>query len=111
MMTRAVPLKLLKLDESKRGLPMLRCVFGTGEPVYINYLLSEGWEIEIAVSFLKSLVKEDDMFDIHFDDYEQFENLLPNLEAFIKNKRCRYFVRSWKENGFPRFEVSLKEDA
>lgn len=112
-MTRAVPLKLLKLDESKRGLPILRCVFGTGEPVYINYALSEGWQISDAVNFLKSLVTNEDRrkLDIFFDGYEQFENLFADLEAFIKCRQYKYFIRSWKEKGLPCFEVSLKEDA
>ena len=46
-----------------------------GSMIFANFVISEGWQINNALNFLESLIREDGVNspDIYFEDYEQLE--------------------------------------
>lgn len=110
--TYEVAVNKLELRESKKGAPMISCWFKIiageykGSMIFANFVISEGWQINNALNFLESLIREDGVNspDIYFEDYEQLENLLMDMAELI-DKNYEYSVRYWEEKGYPRFEI------
>ena len=85
---------------------MVRSVFkAKGDaPLYANFLVAEGWQVNQALDFLRSLLPGCAGV-ITFEDYEQLENLLMDMAEFIEGRAYRYDVRRYDIMGYPQFEI------
>lgn len=110
--TYEVALNKLEFKESKKGNPLVSCWFKVlageykGSLIFANFGVREGWQINIALDFLESLIPETapNRPDIYFEDYDQFEDLLMDMAELI-DKNYEYNIRYWEEKGYPRCEV------
>lgn len=102
-----VKIKKLELVVSKKGNPMISCWMQILEGNYKNQLLfmnqvvTQGFQLAIARSFLRSL---ESGVDIVFESYSQFAQLLMDVAEAIDGKR-EYAVKYDEKNGFNTFKI------
>ncbi len=109
--TYEVAISKLELIKSKKGDPMLTCwmkiVEGEckGSLIFLNQVVTQGFQIHIANGFLRSLVSEmSDPIDITFKTYNQYANMVLDVAEAIDDN-FEYKVRYYDNKGYNAFEI------
>lgn len=103
-----VAITKLELTESKKGDPMVSVWFKVtngeykGSLIFMNQVITQGFQIHIADEFLRSL---ETTVDVQFESYSQYAEMLANIFEEIEDKV--EFVLDYGENkkGFNTFEI------
>lgn len=103
-----VAITKLELTESKKGDPMVSVWFKVtngeykGSLIFMNQVITQGFQIHIADEFLRSL---ETTVDVQFESYSQYAELLADIFEEIEDKV--EFVLDYGENkkGFNTFEI------
>jgi hypothetical protein len=102
-----VAIEKLELTASKKGDPMVQCwmkvVSGEykGNRIFMNQVITKGFQIHIANEFLRSL---DSGSDISFETYSQYGQLLMDVHEEIDGQ-LEYAVEYGEKKGFNTFEI------
>lgn len=103
-----VAITKLELTESKKGDPMVSVWFKVtngeykGSLIFMNQVITQGFQIHIADEFLRSL---ETAVDVQFESYSQYAEMLADIFEEIEDKV--EFVLDYGENkkGFNTFEI------
>lgn len=103
-----VAITKLELRESKKGDPMVNVWFKVtngeykGSLIFMNQVITQGFQIHIADEFLRSL---ETTVDVQFESYSQYAEMLADIFEEIEDKV--EFVLDYGENkkGFNTFEI------
>lgn len=103
-----VAITKLELTESKKGDPMVSVWFKVtngeykGSLIFMNQVITQGFQIHIADEFLRSL---ETTVDVQFESYSQYAEMLADIFEEIEDKV--EFVLDYDENkkGFNTFEI------
>nr|DAV24409.1 MAG TPA: Protein of unknown function (DUF669) [Caudoviricetes sp.] len=103
-----VAITKLELTESKKGDPMVSVWFKVtngeykGSLIFMNQVITQGFQIHIADEFLRSL---ETTVDVQFESYSQYAEMLADIFEEIEDKV--EFVLDYGENkkGFNTFEI------
>lgn len=103
-----VAITKLELTESKKGDPMVNVWFKItngeykGSLIFMNQVITQGFQIHIADEFLRSL---ETTVDVQFESYSQYAELLADIFEEIEDKV--EFVLDYGENkkGYNTFEI------
>lgn len=107
--TYEVKITKLELAESKAGDPMFSCCFqivGDYQKrrlIFMNQVITKGFQIHIVNEFLRSL---DSGLDVHFDDFEQYGNLIYDIKEKIEGEHLEFALEYGKKNNFPTFKIT-----
>lgn len=117
--TYEVSIQKLELVQSKKGDPMVTCWMKIlegeykGSLIFMNQVVTQGFQIHIVNEFLRSLVAEmSEPIDVHFHTYSQYGNMLMDVAEAIDNN-FEYKVRYYDQKGYNAFkieEVYILED-
>lgn len=103
-----VKIDKLELTESKKGDPMVSVWFTilNGEyeksKIFMNQVITQGFQIHIMNTFLRSL---DSGLEIQFDDFEQYAQLLMDVHESIDSQGLEYALAYGESKGFSTFEI------
>ena len=103
-----VAITKLELTESKKGDPMVSVWFKVtngeykGSLIFMNQVITQGFQIHIADEFLRSL---ETTVDVQFESYSQYAEMLADILEEIEDKV--EFVLDYGENkkGYNTFEI------
>lgn len=103
-----VAITKLELTESKKGDPMVSVWFKVtngeykGSLIFMNQVITQGFQIHIADEFLRSL---ETAVDVQFESYSQYAEMLADIFEEIEDKV--EFVLDYGENkkGYSTFEI------
>lgn len=104
-----VKIDKLELTESKKGDPMVSVWFTilSGEyeksKIFMNQVITQGFQIHIMNTFLRSLDSE---IEIQFDDFEQYAQLLMDVHEAIDSQGLEYGLEYGESKGFSTFEIT-----
>lgn len=109
--TYEVAINKLELTKSKKGDPMLTCWMKIlegdykGSLIFMNQVVTQGFQIHIANEFLRSLVSEmAKSVDVQFKTYAQYANMIMDVMEAIDNN-YEYSVEYGEKKGFNTFEI------
>lgn len=109
--TYEVAINKLELTKSKKGDPMVTCWMKIlegeykGSLIFMNQVVTQGFQIHIANEFLRSLVSEmANPVDVHFKTYAQYANMIMDVMEAIDNN-YEYSVEYGEKKGFNTFEI------
>ena len=104
-----VAITKLELSESKKGDPMVKIWFKIvsegdykGSLIFMNQVITKGFQIHIVDEFLRSLETN---IDIHFDSFSQYAELLLDVFEAIDGK-FEYGLKYGENKGFNTFEIT-----
>lgn len=107
--TYEVKIEKMEIKESKKGNPMLSVWFKVlnGEfensKIFMNQVITQGFQIHICNTFLRSL---DTGLDIVFDDFEQYANLVMDVHEKVDEQQLEFALDYGKtDKGFSTFEI------
>lgn len=104
-----VEITKLELTVSKKGDPMLSCWMKILEGeyensmIFMNQVVTQGFQIHIANKFLRSLVEEMDIV-VEFESYAQYAEMILDIAEAIDGKR-EYLVDYGENKGFNTFTI------
>lgn len=104
-----VKITKLELTASKKGDPIVSCWFKilAGEYensiIFMNQVITQGFQIHIVNNLLRSF---DTGIDIHFDDFDQYEQLLMDVHEEIDSKKLEYGLELGENKGFKTFKIT-----
>ena len=104
-----VKIDKLELTESKKGDPMVSVWFTivSGEyeksKIFMNQVITQGFQIHIMNTFLRSL---DSGLEILFDDFEQYAQLLMDVHEAIDSQGLEFALKYGENKGFSTFEIT-----
>lgn len=104
-----VEINKLELSISKKGDPMLVCWMKIlegdykGSLIFMNQVVTKGFQIHLANEFLRGLVEGMDM-TIDFESYAQYAELILDVSEAIDGQR-EYLVDYGEKNGFNTFKI------
>lgn len=112
--TYEVEINKLEMTTSKKGDPMLSCwmkVLGgeyKGSLIFMNQVVTQGFQIHIANEFLRSLISEVDDAekpDVTFKTYNQYNGMVMDVMELIDGNF--EYLLDYRENskGFNTFEI------
>ncbi len=99
----------MELGESKKGAPMVTIWFKVlageyeGSLIFMNQVITQGFQIHICNNLLKSF---DTGHDVHFDDFDQYEQLIMDISEAIDEKKLEYGLKLGENKGFKTFEIT-----
>lgn len=109
--TYEIAVQKLELIKSKKGDPMVTCwmkiVEGEykGSLIFMNQVVTQGFQIHIANEFLRSLVAAmAEPVDVEFKTYSQYGNMIMDVAEAIDNN-FEYKVRYYDNRGYNAFEI------
>ena len=77
-----------------------------GQKIFMNQVITKGFQIHIVNEFLRSLVKDCAAPDVEFKSYAQYANLLMDIHELIAES-FEYGLKYGKtKNGFNTFEIT-----
>lgn len=104
-----VKINKMELKESKAGSPMLAIQFRVlqgeykGNLIFMNQVIETPFQIHMANELLRDLDTE---LDVIFRDYNQYNQLILDIEENISAQKLEYVLIYGKNNkGFPTFEI------
>lgn len=109
-----VKIDKLELTESKKHDPMLTCWMKIlegeyeGSMIFMNQVITQGFQIHIANEFLRSLGTE---HDVEFESYSQYANLVMDIAEAIDGKFEYLVDYGQTKKGFNTFEIEDVYDA
>lgn len=104
----------LELTETKKtGKPMASCwmkIVGDGEfkgqRIFMNQVITQGFQIHIMNAFLRSLLPDDSGIDVEFTGYADYNDLLLDIAEYI-DRKFEYGLEYGENNkGFDTFQVT-----
>lgn len=104
-----VKIEKMELTASKKGDPMLSVWFKIlsgeyeGSMVFMNQVVTKGFQIHICNTFLRSL---DTGLDIVFDDFEQYANLIMDVHEKVDAEKLEFALEYGEKNGFNTFKIT-----
>ena len=110
-----VVVKKLELAVSKKGDPMFVCWMKIlegdyeGSMIFMNQVVTQGFQIHIANKFLRSLVDGLDI-TVEFESYKQYAELILDIAEAIDGNR-EYLVNYGENKGFNTFDIEEVYDA
>lgn len=109
--TYEVAINKLELTKSKKGDPMVTCwmkiVEGEykGSLIFMNQVVTQGFQIHIANEFLRALVTEmDEPIEVDFKTYNKYGNMIMDIAEAVDNS-FEYKVRYYDNKGYNAFEI------
>ena len=109
-----VSIDKLELTETKKtGKPMVSCwmkIIGDnefkGQRIFMNQVITQGFQIHIMNSFLRSLLPDDSGIDVEFTGYADYNDLLLDIAEYIDHK-FEYGLEYGENNkGFDTFKIT-----
>lgn len=109
-----VAIDKLELTETKKtGKPMVSCWMKIvsegefkGQRIFMNQVITQGFQIHIMNSFLRSLLPDDSGIDVEFTGYADYNDLLLDITEYIDHK-FEYAIEYGENNkGFDTFQVT-----
>lgn len=106
--TYEVKIEKMELTESKKGDPMFSCWFKivgdyqNGRLIFMNQVITQGFQFHIVNEFLRSL---DTGLDIHFDNFEQYNDLIYDIHEKIESEHLEFTLEYGKKKDFPTFKI------
>lgn len=104
-----VAITKLELAESKKGDPMVKVWFKIvsegeykGSLIFMNQVITKGFQIHIVDEFLRSL---ESGIDVHFESYAQYADLLADVYEAV-NGNYEYALKFGENKGFNTFEIT-----
>ena len=104
----------LELTETKKtGKPMVSrwmkiisdCEF-KGQRIFMNQVITQGFQIHIMNSFLRSLLPDDSGIDVEFTGYADYNDLLLDIAEYI-DRKFEYALEYGENNkGFDTFQIT-----
>lgn len=110
-----VSIEKLELRETKKtGKPMMTCWMKIvsdgeykGQMLFMNQVITQGFQIHICDKFLRSLVEDmDGAPDVSFESYTQYAELLMDVLECVSGKREFAVKYGETAKGFDTFEVT-----
>lgn len=99
----------LELTTSKKGDPMLSCWMKIlegdyeGSMIFMNQVVTQGFQIHLANKFLRSLVEGLDV-TVEFISYSQYAELILDIAEAIDGTR-EYLIAYGERKGFNTFDI------
>ena len=109
-----VRIEKLELAESKSGNPMIVCWMKIldgeykNQKLFYNQVIHVGFGIHKACEFLRSL---ESGVDVHFDDYQQFNELLLDIHEAIDGSYEYALVYGEDKKGYSTYEIKVVFEA
>ena len=109
-----VAIDKLELTETKKtGKPMASCwmkIIGDcefkGQRIFMNQVITQGFQIHIMNAFLRSLLPDDSGIDVEFTGYADYNDLLLDIAEYIDHK-FEYAIEYGENNkGFDTFQIT-----
>lgn len=108
-----VAITKLELTKAKSsGNPMVSCWMKIlegefkGSLIFMNQVVTQGFQIRIANKFLRALVSEmDEPIEVEFKTYKQYANMLMDIREAI-DKNFEYSVKYYDNKGYNAFEIN-----
>lgn len=107
--TYEVEINKLELTVSKKKDPMLSCWMKIlegeyeGSMIFMNQVVTQGFQIHIANEFLRDLVSELNI-NVEFESYSQYADLILDISEAITDK-FEYLVEYGERKGFNTFKI------
>lgn len=104
-----VSIEKLELVTSKAGDPMVSCWMKVlageykGSLIFMNQVITQGFQIHIANEFLRSL---DSGFDVEFKTYSQYSQLLMDIHEAIDGQLEFALDYAEGKKGFSTYEIT-----
>lgn len=104
-----VKIEKMELKESKKGDPMLSVWFKIlsgeyeGSMLFMNQVVTNGFQIHICNTFLRSL---ETGLEIQFDDFEQYSNLIFDVHEKVDVEKLEFALEYGEKNGFNTFKIT-----
>jgi hypothetical protein len=102
----------MELKASKKGDPMVSVwmkIVSDGEfknsLIFMNQVITQGFQIHIVNEFLRSLTKDCAVPDIEFKSYSQYANLIMDIHEMIADSFEYALDYGVTNKGFDTFEV------
>lgn len=106
-----VSIEKMELKATKKGDPMVSVwmkIVSDGEfkgsLLFMNQVITQGFQIHIVNEFLRSLTKDCAVPVIEFKSYSQYAGLLMDIHELIADS-FEYGINYGQKNGFNTFEV------
>lgn len=109
-----VAIDKLELTETKKtGKPMVSCWMKIvsdgefkGQRIYMNQVITQGFQIHIMNDFLRSLLADGSGIDVEFTGYAEYNDLLLDIAEFVSGK-FEYGLEYGENNkGFDTFKIT-----
>lgn len=108
-----VAIEKLELKATKKGDPMVSVwmkIVGDGEfkgsMIFMNQVITKGFQIHIVNEFLRSLVKECEYIPtIEFRSYQQYADLLMDIHEMVADSFEYALNYSQNKKGYDRYEI------
>lgn len=109
-----VAIDKLELTETKKtGKPMASCWMKIvsdgeykGQRIFMNQVITQGFQIHIMNAFLRSLLPEGSGIDVEFTGYADYNDLLLDIAEYVDGK-FEYGLEYGENNkGFDTFQIT-----
>lgn len=109
-----VAIDKLELTETKKtGKPMVSCWMKIvsdgefkGQRIFMNQVITQGFQVHIMNSFLRSLLPDGCGIDVEFTSYAEYADLLLDIAEFVDGK-FEYGLEYGENNkGFDTFKIT-----
>lgn len=107
-----VSIEKMELKATKKGDPMvsvwMKICEGEfeGSLIFMNQVITQGFQIHIVNEFLRSLTKNCAVPDIEFKSYAQYANLLMDIHELISDSFEYALNYGQTKKGFDTFEIT-----
>lgn len=109
-----VAIDKLELTETKKtGKPMVSCwmkIVSDGEfkglRIFMNQVITQGFQIHIMNSFLRSLLPDDSGIDVEFTGYTEYNDLLLDIAEYVDGKFEYGLEYGENNNGYSTFKIT-----
>lgn len=109
-----VSIDKLELTETKQtGKPMATCWMKIvsdgeykGQRVFMNQVITQGFQIHIVNDFLRSLLPDDSGIEVTFEGYAQYNDLLMDIAEFVDGKYEYGLEYGQNNKGFDTFQIT-----
>lgn len=109
-----VEIEKLECTSSKKGDPMVTVWFNIlegdfeGSKIFMNQLITKGFQIHIVNEFLRSLGTDN---DVEFKTFSQYEELINKIFDDLDSDGLEYRLKYGKsKKGYPTFEIKKVYD-
>lgn len=112
--TYEVAIEKLELTTTKTsGKPMLSAWFRilsegeyNNQMIFMNQVVSQGFQVHIANEFLKSIAVGDDAPDVTFESYSQYAQLIMDIAEYIDDRYEYALAYGENAKGYNTFDIT-----
>lgn len=109
-----VAIDKLELTETKKtGKPMASCWMKIvsdgefkGQRIFMNQVITQGFQIHIMNAFLRSLLPEGSDIDVEFTSYAEYNDLLLDIAEYVDGKFEYGLEYGENSKGFDTFQIT-----